>query len=313
MKKSKNDRILSLYTMLDSGAVINKTAAAGEFGVTERTIQRDIDDIRAFFTDNTAGVGLGTTVIFDRAKNGYRIDSASSEMLTKGEILTVCKVLLESRCLVKEEMLPIIDKLIGKCVPVNNKNIVRLLTDNEKYHYIEPRHGQKLVELVWVLGEAIMKNRIIEITYERLKDKETVRRRLKPVGVMVSEFYFYLTAFIDDRDKELRFDNPDDINPTIYRIDRIRDVNITSEKFFIPYSDKFEAGEFRKKIPFMYGGKLHKTRFQYSGLSVESVLDRLPTAKIIKEENGVYILEAETFGNGIDMWLRSQGENIKLI
>ncbi len=60
----------------------------------------------------------------------------------------------------------------------------------------------------------------------------------------------------------------------------------------------------------MYGGKLRKVRFQYSGESVEAVLDRLPTARVLGEEEGVYLVEAEVFGKGIDMWVRSQGELI---
>ena len=44
--------------------------------------------------------------------------------------------------------------------------------------------------------------------------------------------------------------------------------------------------------------------------AVESVLDYLPTARILNEENGVYLMEAEVFGKGIDMWVRSQGDNI---
>ena len=62
----------------------------------------------------------------------------------------------------------------------------------------------------------------------------------------------------------------------------------------------------------MYGGKLRRVKFEYSGYAVEAILDRLPTAKIISEENGKYIISAEVFGDGIDMWLRSQGENIKI-
>ncbi len=60
----------------------------------------------------------------------------------------------------------------------------------------------------------------------------------------------------------------------------------------------------------MYGGKLQRVRFKYTGLSVEAILDRLPTAKILSEEDGAYLIEAEVFGKGIDMWVRSQGDNI---
>ena len=42
-------------------------------------------------------------------------------------------------------------------------------------------------------------------------------------------------------------------------------------------------------------------------------MDRLPTAQILSEENGVYTLSAEVFGKGVDMWLRSQGEMIEII
>ena len=62
----------------------------------------------------------------------------------------------------------------------------------------------------------------------------------------------------------------------------------------------------------MYGGELKKVKFEYSGTDVDAVLDRLPTAQIIKEEDGVYTITAEVFGKGIDMWLKSQGENVKI-
>ena len=62
----------------------------------------------------------------------------------------------------------------------------------------------------------------------------------------------------------------------------------------------------------MYGGKLQKIKFKYKGESIESVLDRLPTAKIISQKNGEYLISAEVFGKGVDMWLRSQGDLIEL-
>ena len=82
------------------------------------------------------------------------------------------------------------------------------------------------------------------------------------------------------------------------------------EHFKIPYADRFEEGEFRKRIQFMYGGKLRKIRFRYQGESVEVILDRLPTAKILKKENESYLIEAEVFGKEVDMWVHSQGESI---
>ena len=187
------------------------------------------------------------------------------------------------------------------------------LINNEVFHYIEPQHKTEFVDRLWDLGNAIREHRVIEIEYVRLKGKATVRRRLKPAAIMVSEFYFYLTAFIDDIDRDEHFENPDDLFPTIYRIDRIKDMKITDEHFYVPYADKFDEGEFRKRVQFMYGGKLQKIRFKFTGLSIEAVLDRLPTAKVVEELDGSYVVEAEVFGKGVDMWMRSQGEYVEVL
>ena len=108
-----------------------------------------------------------------------------------------------------------------------------------------------------------------------------------------------------------RDENPDDLFPTIYRVDRIQSFTVRDEHFTPVYTTRFQEGEFRKRVQFMYGGKLNRIKFKYVGPSVESVLDRLPTAKIIEKDDEGYLIEAEVFGKGIDMWLRSQGEYVR--
>lgn len=55
-------------------------------------------------------------------------------------------------------------------------------------------------------------------------------------------------------------------------------------------------------------------KFRYKGLSIESVLDRLPTAKILSHsKKDGYTVSAEVYGDGIDMWLRSQGDTVELL
>ena len=129
---------------------------------------------------------------------------------------------------------------------------------------------------------------------------------------MCSEYYCYLTAFIEEIDRSA-FSNPDDLFPTIYRIDRIQKFQVLDRTFEVPYKERFEEGEFRKRIQFMYGGRLRHIRFRYTGRNVESVLDRLPTAQILKHDETGYLIDAEVFGDGVDMWVRSQGESIMLI
>ena len=313
LKGNKIERVLGIYTKLMEGDIVNKSEEAKNYGVNERSIQRDIDDIRNFLECDAERVGYINNVEYDRAAKGYRLEQIYRLKFTNQEILAICKILLDSRAFTKDEMTELIEKLIAGCVPKENQKLVKGMVDNELFHYVEPRHKKKFLDTLWKIAQAIRNCNVIEIGYARLKDKKTVKRRVRPVGIMFSEYYFYLTAFIEDDEIREHFDVINDSSPTIYRIDRIKSVEISDERFKVPYSSRFEEGEFRKRVQFMYGGKLRKVKFKYSGLSVEAVLDRLPTAKILSEEDGVYTISAEVFGDGIDMWLKGQGENVEIL
>ena len=91
----------------------------------------------------------------------------------------------------------------------------------------------------------------------------------------------------------------------------------TGENFEIPYLERFEDGEFRKRVQFMLSGKLRTVKFEYTGI-LEVVQDRLPTAEVLEEsemDDGAkkYVITAEVYGKGIDMWLRSQGDKVRVV
>lgn len=302
----KSERLLQMYSKLVNGEVLKKKELAQHFHVTERSIQRDIEALRCFFAEE----GLAQNVVYDKQIHGYRMEAPAFRTLENSETLAVCKILLESRSMRRDEMFPILDKLIACCVPEQNRRAVQELLANEKHHYIEPHHGKPVLTGMWDLGQAIQNHQMVEIEYERLKEPRLVTRKVKPVGIMFSEYYFYLTAFLEDKD---HFENPDDLFPTIYRIDRIRSCRVLDEHFSVPYKDRFQEGEFRKRVQFMYGGKLERIQFKYTGPSIEAVLDRLPTAEIVEQTEDGMIVKAEVFGKGIDMWLRSQGEKVMKI
>lgn len=313
IKSDKIIRVLQLYAKLLDGYVVNKAIEAQQYGVNERSIQRDIDDIRNFLDADSERTGIVNSVVYDRQSKGYRLETLYKLRLKNSEVLALCKILLDSRAFTKTEMVEILDKLITCCVPKSNQKLVQDLIRNEEFHYVEPRHKSKFIDRMWDIGQAVRESRYIEMDYYRTKDKEVVHRKVQPVAIMFSEYYFYLTAFIEDNEVKKDFDVLNDSFPTIYRIDRIKSLNVLDERFHIPYNSRFEEGEFRKRIQFMYGGELRKVKFKYSGTDIDAVLDRLPTAKILDENEGVYTVSAETFGKGIDMWLRSQGDNVKII
>lgn len=315
----KSERILRMYTKLIDGKTVYKKQAAREYNVVERTIERDISEMNNYYA-NLEGEGDEKYKVEPNEKQqSYRLEDLEGNIagiagkLTENEVLAVCKILLESRSMVKEELFPILDKLVNNCIDKDDSKRIKAILGNEKIHYIAPRHKKEITRTISTLSRAIKEQKKVKILYGRTKENSLVERTVKPVGIMFSEFYFYLAAYIEGIDKETRYENPDDIFPTIYRVDRIKEFTVLEEKFPIPNSDRFEEGVFRKRMQFMYGGRLERVKFEYSGSSIEAVLDRLPTAKILSEENGKYVITAEVFGKGIYRYLLSLGSEVKAI
>ena len=312
IKNDKIQRILGIYTKLMDGKTVNKQEIAACYNVHPRSIQRDIKDITDFLERDELNTGVFNSVIYDKNADGYRLQYENIYKLSPQQILAICKILLDSRAFVKEEMTEIIDKLIHSSVIKDDQPQVEKLIQNEEEHYVELQHKTRFLNKMWDIGQAIQNQNYIEIEYKR-GDNEIKKRKLKPAAIMFSEFYFYLTAFIDDKNLCQNFDVANDPFPTIYRIDRIQNLKILDEHFRVLYSSRFEEGEFRKRVQFMYGGKLQTVRFKYKGPSIEAILDRLPTAKVEKHEDGVYMVKAEVFGKGIERWIKGQGDAVEVV
>ena len=304
----KNQRILDIYVRLLNNKIVNRKNLAQEFEVSERTIHRDISDLRNFMVN----LNMSGEIEYDPKENGYVLKNEDMQKLSNSEILAVCKILLDSRAFLKDEMMSIIDKLLKQCIPHENFKKVSQLIDNEKFHYMELQHKKSFIDWLWDIGDAIKNHNQMEIKYKKM-DGTFVTRVVNPVGLMFSEYYFYLLAHIVNIDKEKYFDNKDDVFPTIYRVDRIESFKILPKHFRVFYKDRFEEGEFRKRTFFMTGGRLQKIKFKYTGHSLEAILDKIPTAEVIEEGDGYYIIKAEVFGNGINRWILSQGKDVEII
>lgn len=310
-KVNKTERILKIYTALIEDDKVNKDKLANEFKVDVRTIQRDIDDIRSFLANDQNS----DNVKYSRSDKKYHLENLNKTKFTNSESLAICKILLSSRAFKKEEMTNILEKFLENCVSKSDKPSIDYLIRNEKHYYNELKHKKSFMNMMWEIGEAIRKKSYVEIEYEK-PNKKIVTRKLKPITIMFQEFYFYLTAFIEDKNLKENFTVKNDDFPTIYRIDKIKKVTLLPQQYIVNYSTKFDEKKYRDRIQFMYGGKLRKLEFTYTGPDVNYILDKLPTATLKKISNNEYLITAEVFGIGIDMWLKSQDayiRNVKLI
>ena len=308
----KTTRVLELYQAFLSGKLINKQEAAGQYHVNARSIQRDIDSIRDFLSEQCAKEGIVRKIEYDKKENGYRLVTQEIERLSKGEVLALCKILLESRAFTREQVEKQLQIILNLCVSQKEKAEVEWFISNELFHYHDPAHAAVDPDNLWMAAQAIRNQSVLEIEYQKLKDRQIVKRTVEPVGLMFSEYYFYLMAVITDHSTREAFHKKNDPYPTIYRLDRIHSIKETGEKFSVPYKDRFKEGEYKNRTQFMFGGEPQNIRFNYYGPSVEAVLDKFPMAKVVDEKEGVCSIEAEVFGTGVKMWLLSQGSKVKV-
>lgn len=212
-------------------------------------------------------------------------------------------MMIGCRAFRKMEILDIIAKL-KNFTSFNDRNILEKIIMKEMYHYNEVNHDCKsVIDNLWQLTCCIHKHIEITVTYYKTS-RDMVERRLMPVAVMFSEYYFYLIAYRCDED---------DWKPLYYRVDRIVNVVEHRKHFVLNKEHDFDEGELRSKIQFMFPGEYRKIRFEYTGASVQAILDKIPTARVINKNGNTAVIEAETFGTGVNMFLLSQGNRVKAI
>ena len=267
----------------------------------DKTIQRDLNELRAYLYEADPEWG-NNAIHYDHRSRSYRLVKQEDYFFTEEETLALAKILLDSRAFNINEINQILNKLLLHIDP-SQRSCLKKAILNESYHYIGPQHGKDLLSLLWHLNLSIQEQKIIRITYCRL-DGIIHDWDLEPQGLIFSEFYFYLIAQIYNGQHD---------SPAIFRIDRIKTLIETEQHFSVPYTERFQEGEFRKRIQFMFGGKLLKVKFAFWGSSLEAILDRLPTARIIGQDGNKTILEAEVYGEGIKMWFLSQAQHLEVL
>ncbi len=82
-----------------------KISEAKKFSVDERSIQRDIDDIRVFLDERRISWSTDARKVeYDRSRRGFVMTGEEGSLMSNSEILAVSKILLASRAFTKREI-----------------------------------------------------------------------------------------------------------------------------------------------------------------------------------------------------------------
>ena len=300
MKNNKQYRVLEIFFRGLKGEDLRIQELADNYEVSTKSINRSINELKNFLADHRDMVG-NTELQYSHSDKCYHL--YLDEFLTNKELFSLVEVMIGSRAFSKIELLTLTDKLKRFTTPEDRPKMNEVIR-KELYHYSEVKHDcDSVQDNLWKLVNCITDHKEISVDYYRT-DRNFVTHRLRPSSLMFADHYFYLIAFKTD-DKTL--------TPFYFRVDRIKHITEHRKKFSIDDAPDFDEGLLRQRSLFMWPGKLRTIQFEYTGPSVQAILDKLPTAKVIERQQSKYIVEAEVYGDGIRMWLLSQGSWVKVI
>ncbi|WKY44869.1 WYL domain-containing protein [Eubacteriaceae bacterium ES2] len=293
---NKTVRILDMYKQFAKGGIVKKEEWTEKWGISEKTIDRDKKEIEEYLQNEYPE----SSIDYDRKTKSYRLIGKEHMALSDHEIFAVCKVLLDARAFNKKEMEQIIDHLLR--LSFNQKTIEGAI-GNEQHHYKPVKHSKDLVERIWFFSQNIKTQNVLDVQYKK-QDGTVKAYKINPLGMLFNEYYFYVVAEKHGEENS---------GSRVFRLDRFLNYSVceNDQRFKIDYGKRFQEGEFRERIQFMYTGELTTIKFKFKGDSLEAVLDRLPTAEVISEENGEALIKANVYGEGVKKWLLSQGAGLR--
>lgn len=298
----KKYRVLDIFQRLLCGEYISVQKLAEEYEVSSKSISRDINELKNFLYDSQDRM-TGCEILYSYQEKAYYLEMDS--FLWSKELLAILKIMIASRSLNEKQMKPIIHKL-ESFMSAKDKAFVHELVAKEVYHYIPVGADcENILDNLWEISQCIKEQKEITIEYYKM-NRSRITRKVKPLSIVFSEYYFYLIASHTLNGEEVY---------RYYRIDRIVKLIKHRTGFHIDYAHRFDEGELKNKIQYMWPGQgINRTvTFEFRGPSVQAVLDKLPGAEIINKENNKYTIRADVYGDGIKMFLLSQGAWVKVL
>lgn len=298
--QDKKYRILDIFFRLLKGEFVSVRQLADEYSVSGKTVSRDINEIRAYLSENEYRNGNAQIEYSYREKAYYL---SMDDFLSSKELVVLIEILISSRALPKNSMEEIIDKLEGFTL-TKDKKLIQDLILKEKHHYKPVGNDCKnIIDNIWSVSRAIQNQQVITILYYKM-DRTIINRKVRPLSIVFSDYYFYLIAsHMVEEEYVNRF----------YRIDRITDIIKHKENFSVEYSERLDEGKLKNEIQYMWPGRNMDILFEFSGPSVQAVLDKIPQSEIVKRDGNKYTIKAKVYGDGIKMFLLSQGAWVKVL
>ena len=215
------DRILAMLVHLQSGRVVTAQELADRFGVSLRTVYRDIRSLEASGVPISGEAGVGYVimegyrlppVMFTREEAGSFV--AAEKLMQKFSDKTLGSYYASAMFKVKSVL-----KDIAKERVSNLETQIWINSDMELFHENTP-------DALEILFESIAEKKQVSIHYESPYSEETTERFIEPVGIFNENNYWYVMGYCHLRNDYRQF-----------RTDRMQQLKRTDKLFTIEHKD----------------------------------------------------------------------------
>lgn len=297
---AKNDNMLAILWMLNSGAKVTGKQISEKLEINLRTVYRYIDALCA----------SGVPIISDPGHNGgYSLlnNFIKAPLLFDMEEK---KALLHAATFAKEAGYPLseaLDRGTAKLKMYSSQEQERILDRNTAgFEVIKPEADPSLQPILVELEHAIEKERSVKMDYRTGRETQPKERIIDPYGMVYWNNKWYTVGFCHLRN-EIRS----------FRVERILSVEGTDETFMRP--NTFSAREFfMKNLLPDYGVKEGLSSLIVRGR--EEVLDDLCQhwflGHYLKERGAseaTFLLDEEIINNYVPFFILSYGKSIQII
>lgn len=292
-----NARVAHIFAALMQGQTIDAETLTAEYGISLRTLQRDLADIRAALADECAQ----PPVLQEGPPRHWCLMTDNRQ---DSIALAVSHIVTGSRAFDQGELAEALAYIEQPLSPTSRSTLhadLRLAR-----HGFSPLTGAKpLLGLLQTVNTAI--DQRLKLTFSYRSSRSNLKQtseihHAQPVAVFFERFYFYVAMFADEHH-----------GYWLYRLDRIDEILDETKGEKLDYATRFSLQDHWRQTYFIDFGEPTVIHFEYEGF-VTTALDAFPTSKVVATNvDGSVVIEAYARIEGALLWLLGQGPRVKVL
>jgi predicted DNA-binding transcriptional regulator YafY len=225
---NRTDRLVAMVLHLQGRRVVRASELAEHFSITERTVYRDIAALGEAGVPISGEAGVGYSLL-----KGYQLPPVmfSAEeavsLFVGGELV---KQFTDAS--LQAPMMSALDKLRAVLPRDRQDHVERLVARTVVYGRSSRKSAPEAADQRWLLPvqQGVVLRRVLRMCYQGRERTEETTRDVEPLGVVFYGGAWYLVAWCRLRTDYRHF-----------RIDRIRRLELTPEKFEVREGFSFKA------------------------------------------------------------------------